>query len=196
MLPTDTFFADIEQVIATFADHDRVRVHELIAELEHIAARVPRVAERCYAYQARLFARLQLFTEALACVEKARVTLPTDDTLTLLRGDIYRQAADFGHALEDYSTVLKLRPDSVTARMHRAETLQAQGDPRRALDDVNQALRLEPRSLRLLYRRALILTDLHRLPEALTDLRLVAQLSPDPDLKQKAQARLRELGEQ
>jgi hypothetical protein len=73
--------------------------------------------------------------------------------------------------------------------------LHAVGDPARALEDINDALKHEPRSLRLLYRRGLILVDLRRSQEASADFRLVAQLSPDLDLKKKAEQRLRELGE-
>ena len=63
-----------------------------------------------------------------------------------------------------------------------------------ALTDLNEALRHEPRSLRLIYRRGLILVDLGRVPEALTDFQNVARLSADKDLKRKARQRMRELG--
>jgi len=195
VLPTDTFFADVEKVIAEFDGSDHSRLRTFIAELEHIAERVPRVAERCYAYQARLYAKLQEHEQALAAVERALQLMPLDDNLILLRGDIHRAAQEFSQALADYAHVLEVRPDSVTARMRLAEVHQTKGNYQAALQDLNEALKLEPRSLRLLYRRGLVLVDLHRSAEAIVDFKSVAQLSPDPDLKRKAEQRLRELGE-
>ncbi len=195
MLPTDTFFADVDKVILEFSDADRPRLRELIDELDRIGRRVPRVAERCYAYQARLFSRLDEFEQALACVERALQLMPLDENLIILRGDIHRQAADYSQALFDYSKVLEKNPEAVTARMRRAEIRQASGNLGEALADISAALRSEPRSLRLIYRRGLILADLRRTSEAIADFRAVARLSPDAELKTKAAQRLRELGE-
>ncbi len=195
MLPTDIFFTDIEKVIAEFSDADRPRLRKMIEELDRIAERVPRTADRCYTYQARLYAKLQEYELALAAVEKARQLMPLDDNLVLLRGDIHRQAQEYSQALQDYSAVLAEHPEAVTARMRRAEMLHANGEHAQALEDINAALKHEPRSLRLLYRRALILIDLRRAVEAIADLKNVARLSPEADLKKKAEQRLRELGE-
>ena len=195
MLPTDIFFTDIEKVIAEFSDADRPRLRKMIEELDRIAERVPRTADRCYTYQARLYAKLQEYELALAAVEKARQLMPLDDNLVLLRGDIHRQAQEYSQALQDYSAVLAEHPEAVTARMRRAEMLHANGEHAQALEDINAALKHEPRSLRLLYRRALILIDLRRAVEAIADLKNVARLSPESDLKKKAEQRLRELGE-
>jgi len=167
----------------------------MIEELDRIAERVPRTADRCYAYQARLYARLQEYEQALAAVEKARQLMPLDEGLLILRGDIHRQAQEYSQALQDYSDVLAEHPEAVTAWMRRAEMRHANGDHAQALEDINAALKHEPRSLRLLYRRALILIDLRRAVEAIADLKTVARLSPEADLKKKAEQRLRELGE-
>ena len=195
MLPTDVFFTDVEKVIAEFTDSDRPRLRRLIAELGRIAGEVPRVADRCCAYQARLYAKLQEYEQALAAVEQALQLMPLDERLIILRGDIHREAQEFSEALQDYSQAIAARPDSVTARMRRAEMLQARGEFEEALRDLHEALKLEPRSLRLLYRRGLLLIDLRRMADALSDFKTVARLSPDGDLKRKAQERLRELGE-
>lgn len=194
MLSTDTFFADVEQVLAEAGAADRPRLRQLVAELEQMAVKLPRVADRCYAYQARLLIRLEEFEQALVTVEKALLLMPLDDELLILRGDIYRAADEFSRALQDYTHVLNVRPDSVTALMRRAEMRQSHGQFADALVDINQALRHEPRSLRLAYRRGLILMDLGRPADALVDFQAVARLSPDGALKQKAQQRLKELG--
>jgi tetratricopeptide (TPR) repeat protein len=195
MLPTDIFFSDIEKVIAESTDADRPRLRKLIEELDRIAERVPRTADRCYSYQARLYTKLQEYKAALAAVEKALGLMPMDDNLVILRGDIHREAQEYSQALKDYTEVLTNHPDAVTARMRRAEMLQAQGDYAKALEDINAALKHEPRSLRLIYRRALILIDLRRAPEAIADLKNVARLTPEVKLKKKAEQRLWELGE-
>ncbi len=195
MLPTDIFFADVEQVMAGATDADRPRLRQLVEELAHIAERVPRVADRCYVYQARLYARLQDYEQALTALDQARQLAPLDAELTILRGDIHRQMQEYSQALQDYTCVLEAHPEAVTARIHRAEMLHATGHLEQALQDILEALRHEPRSLRLLYRRGLILADLRRPREASADFRMVAQLSPEAELKKKAAERLRELGE-
>ena len=121
--------------------------------------------------------------------------MPLDNSLIILRGDIYRQAEEYSQALRDYTQVVNEHPDSVTARMHRSDLRRAEGNYSDALEDINTALKLEPRSLRLIYRRGLILADLRRTAEAIGDFKTVAQLSPDKELKHKAEQRLRELGE-
>ena len=194
MLPTDTFFADVEKVIAESAEADRPRMNVLVDELERIAKRVPRVADRCHAYQARLYAQMHEFELAKAAIERALRVMPLDDNLLVLRGDIHRQAEEYSQAAQDYARVLEANPEAVTARMRLAEVHQASGDCELALRDINEALKHEPRSLRLIYRRALILIDLRRANDALADLSAVARLSPDDDLRRKAEQRLRELG--
>jgi tetratricopeptide (TPR) repeat protein len=195
MLPTETFFADVENVIAQSTQADRPRLRKLAEELERIAERVPRVADRCYTYQARLYAQLQEYEQALAALDHATLLSPLDDSLLILRGDIHRQMEEYSRALQDYTRVLEGHPEAVTARIRRAEVLHAAGDFEQALQDINDALRHEPRSLRLLYRRGLILVDLRRPLDAAVDFRAVAQLSPDAELRKKAEQRLRELGE-
>lgn len=195
LVPTDIFFADVEQVISAFTEADGPRAHQLLQELERIAATVPRVAAQCHAYQARLSAKLRDYPSALRAIERALHLKPLDPLLLTLRGDLHREAQSFPEALSDYSRALEINPEAVTARMRRAEVHQAKGDLAAALHDINAALEQEPRALRLLYRRALIYVELRRTAEAMHDLRLVAQASPDPDLKRKAEERLRELGE-
>jgi tetratricopeptide (TPR) repeat protein len=195
MLSTESFFTDIEKVIAQFTEADRPRLRKMADELALIAAKVPRTADRCYAYQARLYAKLEEYELALAAVERALQLMPMDDGLIVLRGDIHRQAQEFSQALTDYTQVVDAHPEAVTARMRRAEMLQARGDYEDAFRDVTEALKHEPRSLRLLYRRAMILVDLRRAAEAIADLKTVARLSQDDELKRKAEKRLHELGE-
>ena len=195
MLPTDSFFTDIDRVITDFAEADRPRVRKLIQELGLIAERVPGSADRCYAYQARLFARLLEFEQALAALDYAIQLAPLDDTLKVLRGDIYQQANDYSQALREYTSVVDDHPEAVTARMNRAEVLRAVGSPESALADLNEALKHEPRSPRLLYKRGLLLVELRRVREAVMDFRQVRQLSPNVELRKKAEQRLRELGE-
>ncbi len=195
MLPTDSFFTDLDQTLTAFTDADRPRLRKMVEELGRMAERVPSVAEKCYAYQARLYARLQEYEQALAAVDRAIAFAPFDRDLVILRGDIHREAEEFSKAMLDYSHVLEQDSQAVTARIHRADMLLAAGKPAQALQDINDALKHEPRSLRLLYRRGLVLADLRRIAEACADFRQVARLSPESELRKKAEQRLRELGE-
>lgn len=194
MLQTDTFFADIERVIAEYADADVARLQIMVDELERIAMRIPRVADRCYAYQARLLVRMRAYEQAMAAVERALLLMPTDEGLLVLRGDIHRHVQAYPQAVQDYEAVVDANPEAVTARMRLAEVHQASGDFDSALREITEALKHEPRSLRLIYRRALILLDLRRPADATADLRTVARLSADDALRRKAEQRLRELG--
>lgn len=194
MLPDDAFFRDVQDVIAASSDAERPRARQLIQELELLAQRAPALSERCYEMQARLYARLSEYEQALTAVDRALELAPLDTGLKVLRGEVYQEQQAFSAALREYSNVLDAEPNAVTARMHRAELHQINGDPARALIDIAEALRSEPRSARLLYRRAMILIDLQRPNEAVTDLRQVIALSAEADLRQKAQRRLSELG--
>ncbi|MGQ0603373.1 MAG: tetratricopeptide repeat protein, partial [Anaerolineales bacterium] len=174
---------------------ERPRVRKLIQELALIAERVPSSSDRCYTYQARLYAKLQEFEQALVALNHAIQLAPLDDTLVVLRGDIYQQANDYSQALREYTSVVDDHPEAVTARMNRAEVLRAVGSIEQALNDINEALKHEPRSPRLLYKRGLLLVELRRAREAAADFRQVAQLSASAELRKKAEQRLRELGE-
>jgi tetratricopeptide (TPR) repeat protein len=191
----ETLFAEVEQLLAGFCEADRPAARRQVEALEALAVERPGLAERCYAAQARLYARLEEYEQALIAVEKALLLMPLDANLQLLRGDIYREAAEFTHALHEYTRIISDRPDSVTARIRRAEMRHEQGQLSEALTDLNEALRHEPRSFRLIYRRGLVLMDMGQPEPALLDFQTVARLSPEGDLRQKALARMRELGD-
>lgn len=195
MLPSEDFFKDLEKVLAEFSDAERQRLRHMVNELDLMASRLPTVAEKCYAYQARLLAKLQEYPQALAAIDRAIALAPLDSQLIILRGDIYQEAQEYSRALRDYTEVLEANPEAVTARIRRADILMQTGDPAKALLDINEALKLEPRSVRLLYRRGLLLVEFRRVREAILDFKQVVQLSPDVDLRKKAEQRLRELGE-
>ncbi len=194
MLPNENFFADVERVLAEVTDVAPARLQALADELERLAGRFPRVADRCYAYQARLYAKMHDYERAKAAVDRALVLLPLDQTLQMLRGDLYREAREYTQAISVYAGMVQSTPEAVTAQMNLAEVQKARGNPEQALQNINEALKHEPRSLRLIYRRALILVDLRRVSEAVADLQLVARLTPDDALRGKAEQRLRELG--
>lgn len=192
---TDAYFAQLDEFLAAFGEADRPRGRKLVADLAEMATRQPRLAERCYAYQARLYTLLEEYEQAQIAVEKALLLMPFDDGLQILRGDILRESDEYSHALYQYSRIIDQNPESVTARMRRAEMHQAHGDLPAALADLNAALKHEPRSLRLLYRRGLLLSQMGRVAEAAADFEKVVHQSPEAELRQKARERLRELGE-
>lgn len=199
MWSDDRFLFDVEAVIARFDGPDsqlpdRAQARRLVQDLELLGEREPRLAERCYALQARIYLKLQEFEQALFSVERAIALAPLDPGLVVLRGEIHQGQDAYSAALRDYGEALERNPDAVTARMHRAEIQLAGGDPLSALADISDALRQEPRSARLLYRRGLILIDLRRAHDACADFRAAAQLATDPALRAKAEKRLRELG--
>lgn len=199
MWPDDRFLYDVTSVLEQFDGPeaqrpDRAQARRLVQDLELLADREPRLAERCYGLQARIYLKLHEFEQALLSVERAIAMAPLDPGLIVLRGEIYQGQDAYSAALRDFSEALERNPDAVTARMHRAEIQLAGGDPASALTDISDALRQEPRSARLLYRRGLILIDLRRAKEACIDFQAAARLATDPVLRAKAEKRLRELG--
>jgi tetratricopeptide (TPR) repeat protein len=194
MLPTNDFFADLAKVVAQFSEADQPKMQALVDELELIAHREPRVSDRCYAYQAKILAKMGYYEQALAAVERAVQLMPVDESLIVLRGDIHRLAKEDSQAARDYAEVVEKTPEAVTAWVKLSELHRAKGDPTAALRDITEALKYQPRGFPHIYNRALIYLDLRRANEAIADLTAVANWASDADLRRKAKERLQELG--
>jgi tetratricopeptide (TPR) repeat protein len=146
MQTTDTFFADVEQVIASLGEADIARSRQMLAELEKIAQDLPRTAARCFAYQARLHSRLGEHDQALVAANRALARAPQDMSLLILRGRVQAEAGDLVKAIADYNQVLAANPEDVQALVQRGNAYRALGDPARARADYTAALHLEPGS--------------------------------------------------
>jgi tetratricopeptide (TPR) repeat protein len=146
MPSTDTFFADVEQVIADFGEADVPRIRQMLAELDKIARDLPRTAARCHAYQARLHSRLGEHEQALASINHAIAGAPKDASLLIHRGRIYAEAGRYAEGIADFNHVLADDPEAVQALVHRGNAYRALGDRARARADYTAALNLEPGS--------------------------------------------------
>jgi tetratricopeptide (TPR) repeat protein len=143
---TDTFFADVETVIATFAPADEPRIRQMLAELEKIAGELPHTAARCFAYQARLHSKLGEHAAALAAVDRAIATAPRAPNFRVVRGRMLAAAGRLLDAIAEFDRVLAAEPDAAQTLVLRGDAYKALGDTARARADYTAALNLEPGS--------------------------------------------------
>ena len=146
MPTTDTFFADVETVIASLETADAARIRLMVVELDKIARDLPRTAARCYTYQARLYSKTGEHQHALRAMEKAIARAPKDVSLYVYRGRILAAAGRHRQAIVDYDRALMADPEMVQALVHRGNAYKALGDTARARADYAAALDLEPGS--------------------------------------------------
>ncbi len=60
----------------------------------------------------------------------------------LLSGDVHRSRGEHDYAIEDYDTVIKLKPDNVDAYYNRGAAYYHKGNYDRAVKDYTQAITL------------------------------------------------------
>jgi tetratricopeptide (TPR) repeat protein len=92
------------------------------------------------------------------------------DTLHLL-GVVAARARQFPVAIERLERALAMHPGSALAHRHLAKAQEDVGRPDKAVDSYSRALELRPDWSDVLYRRAVTLRALGRVPEALRDTR-------------------------
>jgi len=143
---TDTFFADVETVIATFAEADEPRIRQMLAELEKVASDLPHTAARCFTYQARLYSKLGEHRAAMTAMDRAVATAPSDSGLRVMRGRMLAAAGRLLDAIAEYDRALAAEPESAQTLVHRGNAYKALGDTARARADYTAALHLEPGS--------------------------------------------------
>ena len=143
---TDTFFADVETVIAAFGEADVARIRQMLAELEKVASDLPHTAARCFTYQARLHSKLGEHEEAMHAIDRAVATAPNDPALRVMRGRMLAAAGRLLDAIAEYDRALAADPEAVQALVHRGNAYKALGDMARAHADYSAALNLEPGS--------------------------------------------------
>ena len=62
----------------------------------------------------------------------------------LLSGGVHNSRGEYDWAIEDYNTVIEMKPDSVEAYIHRGLAYHHKGEYDRATEDFNKAIELEP----------------------------------------------------
>ncbi len=108
---------------------------------------------------------------------------PTDVAAIIERADLYREMAEWDHALADYERALALDPARIDIHLGRALVLIEEGAWSEALGAVDVFINQEPSDVRAWRLRARALSGLDRVPEAIDALTLAIDLAdpPSPD---------------
>lgn len=133
------------------------------------------VAPRLAAAHGDLHAQIVALTRTIAAA-------PTDATLYLQRGELYRAHHEPGPARADYDRALALNPSLDAARLARARLLVEIGRPAEAGADLEAFLARHPRHVTATLVRARVRRDLGDLPGAVADYDAVLVDKPDPDV--------------
>ncbi len=96
-----------------------------------------------------------------------------------MRAGLNFHRGDYDHAITDYTSLLDLEPNSITAYSYRAIVFAAKGEPDRAIPDFTEAIQREPTAASLYNQRALSYLRVGKLAEALADADRAVALAPD-----------------
>jgi tetratricopeptide (TPR) repeat protein len=119
--------------------------------------------------------------DALLLLNETLQASPSEG-LYRLRGIIHRAEGKEDEALADFSKALAMQPKDPVSLLQRAEISLGRGDVKAAKRDLNEALRVEPRiaeSVAAVRVRCYIAVEEGRLADAINDMTLIVQASPE-----------------
>jgi tetratricopeptide (TPR) repeat protein len=119
--------------------------------------------------------------DALALLNEALQASPSEG-LYRLRGIIHRAEGKEDEALADFGKALAMQPKDPVSLLQRAEISLGRGDVKSAKRDLNEAIRVEPRvadSVAAVRVRCYIAVEEGRLADAINDMKLIVQASPE-----------------
>lgn len=119
--------------------------------------------------------------DALALLNETLQVSPSEG-LYRLRGIIHRAEGKEDEALEDFSKALAMQPKDPVSLLQRAEISLGRGDTQAAKRDLAEAIRVEPRvadSVAAVRVRCYIAVEEGRLADAINDMKLIVQASPE-----------------
>ncbi len=119
--------------------------------------------------------------DALALLNEALQANPSEG-LYRLRGIILRAEGKEEEALADFGKALAMQPKDPVSLLQRAEISLGRGDVKSAKRDLNEAIRVEPRvadSVAAVRVRCYIAVEEGRIADAINDMNLIVQASPD-----------------
>ena len=116
--------------------------------------------------------------EALASLDKATALAPSAPEPYQQRGEIYRLQGDPAKAIEQFNRVLQMQPGFLLTLIHRAEAYLANKQYDEALVDIEAVLKDNPELTVAHGLRAQALASLERLPEAIEEMKALAEATP------------------
>lgn len=125
--------------------------------------------------------QLERTDDALALLSETLSANPSEG-LYRLRGIIYRAEGKEDEALADFGRALAMQPKDPISLLQRAEISLGRGDVAAAKRDLEEAIRVEPRvagSIAAVRVRCYIAVEEGRLPDAINDMSLIVEASPE-----------------
>jgi len=119
-----------------------------------------------------------MLDEAIASFDKATDQAPQAPGPYQNRGEIYRDQRKFDKAIKQFSRVLELQLGVLLTLVQRAEAYLNNRQPKLALSDVDHVLDKHPELIAAHRIRAEIYAELDRLPEAIEEMKQLAEAVP------------------
>ena len=94
------------------------------------------------------------------------------------RGRAYAYAADYGHAIADFSEAIRLDPKTAKGYVNRAIAYTQAKDDEHALADLDEAIRIDPQNANAYVSRGLSYARRHDFPRAIGDLNTAIRIDP------------------
>lgn len=110
------------------------------------------------------------------------------------RGVTYYSLDEIDHAIADYDRAIKLDPYSQDGYNNRGEAYRRKGLYDLAIADLDRAIALDPGDFVAYFNRGLTYENKEEPAKAIADYRRVLELNPSPDVRQRAEQRLKDLG--
>ena len=113
---------------------------------------------------------------AMEVFDRAEEAMPDDEAISLIRGNYYFSKKEYSMAIEEYTKLLTLNPESIEAYGDRGIAYQSLGEAQKALADYNKAVELAPSNGWPYYNRGGLLYKLKQYRRALKDLEKAEEL--------------------
>lgn len=117
--------------------------------------------------------------ERIAIYNRVLSIDPKYETALLRRGIAYRYKEKYSDSISDFNVLIEIDPNNYVAFNNLGYTYQKAEDYPRAIEKYDKALELNPVYPTVLYRKAVALTDLNKLEEALSSIDKAIAQSPD-----------------
>lgn len=138
----------------------------------------PGALAEAYLLQATIYRQQSKLDEAIASLEEVVKRVPDAPEPYQALGEIYRLKEDFPKAIEQFTKLLEIEPDAMLALVHRAEAHLNNKQPDEALKDIESVLKANPGLALAHGLKAQALAHADRLPEAIAEMRGLAESAP------------------
>ncbi len=160
------------------------RYNEALCYADEALAKVPGDRE-LLVKKATIYLDTRLYDKAFAITEKLLERYPDDDTLRsiyvdqrLTAGRFFAKNAQSIKAREVFESVISIEPYNREAKEYLINNSIRSGNTQQALQYVEEALSQAPNSYEWMRKKASLLTDMHRYPEAIEIVEKMIRLYP------------------